>query len=639
MSRYYNKKAIELLAPAGTFDIFESIIRSNCDAVYFGGQVLNMRMIRKGYNLSNDEIKKAITMSHDLDKKVYITVNNLFNHEDLNVAKDYLLFLNEVQPDGLIVQDLAVLQLTKELSINLPLHSSVMMNVHNLAMINTLQKQGISRVVLSREMSLDQIKYIKTQTDMEIEYFTHGDMCVAHGSQCHYSGILFGMSSNRGRCLKPCRWDYHIKKDGQLYKTKFPMAVKDMCMYPYLPEMIDAGIDSFKIEGRMRQKEFIVNLINYYGDAIDRYIQDPTGYDRTKDYKKIVDTRKRDLSTNYAFGKPGLSNINLRYEGTGKFYSTGKVFSIPTEEPAITDTQLNTISNTIDTYMTNHKATPPVKQISVKVGTMEQAKLAIEKGVKTIYLSGDVYLPHKPFTKDDVKYLANHKGDSHIILGLPKMMRDLDMISYKNLLDELAEDLDGILVTNIGAITAFSDYGLPIIGDYTLNIYNYKAIDYYKGLGLDQYTLSIESKLPDLLTTITHSTLPSEIIIHGRPCVMYLEHDLFANTKHPTDNGYNDTYYKEDTVLHLVTPAGEYPVYKDQYERCHMLPSKEICLYSLLPSLESLNITSYRIEGMSYTTEQLEYLIDAYQKTVYNQSVANLQHFSKGYTLGAISHS
>ncbi len=153
-------------------------------------------------------------------------MNNLFSHEDIHVARDYLLFLNDVQPDGLIIQDLAVLQLVKELSLNLPLHASVMMNVHNLAMIHGLKERGISRVVLSREMSLDQIKYIKTQTDMEIEYFTHGDMCIAHGSQCHYSGILFGMSSNRGRCLKPCRWDYHIKKRRTTLQNKISYGCK-----------------------------------------------------------------------------------------------------------------------------------------------------------------------------------------------------------------------------------------------------------------------------------------------------------------------------------------------------------------------------------------------------------------------------
>lgn len=638
MSRHINHQAIELLAPAGTFDIFEGIIEANCDAVYFGGQVLNMRMIRKGYNFSNDDIKKAIAIAHNLGKKVYITVNNLLSHTDLQVAKDYLLFLNDVQPDGLIIQDLAVLQLTKELSLTLPLHASVMMNVHNLAMIQTLKEQGISRVVLSREMSLDQIKYLKTQTDMEIEYFTHGDMCITHGSQCHYSGMLFGMSSNRGRCLKPCRWDYLIKKNNQHYQTKFPLAVKDMCMYPYLPEMIDAGIDSFKIEGRMRQKAFIVDLINRYGDAIDRYINDPTGYDRRKDYKKIVDTRKRDLSTNYAFGKPGLANINQRYEGTGKFYSTGKVFSAPTEEPEITDHLVDAIAHKINGYLANHTIHAPTKYISVKVGNMEQGMMAIEKGVNTIYLSGDIYRPHPPFTKADIQYLTQHKGNSRIILGLPKMMGDLDMLNYKNLLDAIAKDLDGVLITHLGSLPACSSYGLPLIGDYSLNIYNHKAAAYYKGLGLAQYTVSIESNLSDILHTSTHSTLPSEIIVHGQPCVMYMEHDLFANTKPSTDNGDEDTYYIEDTVLHLVTPAGEYPVYKDQYERCHMLPSKEICLYPILPSLEPLNIMSYRIEGMSYTTKQLAYLIDVYQQALHHETINNLQHFSEGHTLGALSH-
>lgn len=639
MSRYFHNKQIELLAPAGTFDIFQSIIRANCDAVYFGGQILNMRMIRKGYNLSNDEISQAIRIAHDLGKKVYITVNNLFNGEDLESASDYLGFLNAVQPDGLIVQDLAVLQLVRDLDINLPLHASVMMNVHNLAMIQALQKAGISRVVLSREMSLEQIKYLKTQTDMEMEYFTHGDMCIAHGAQCHYSGMLFGMSSNRGRCLKPCRWDYHIKKNGKLYKTSFPMAVKDMCMYTHLPEMIEAGVDSFKIEGRMRQKDFIVQLINYYGNAIDRYIEDPTGFDRYQDYDKIVGSRKRDLSTGYAFGKPGLSNINRRYEGTGKFYSTGKVFSFPTEEISIDTNQLMKLRDTITSYISSHQGTSVNKKLSVRAKNLAQAKLAIEKGVDTIYLTGDVYKPHKPFTKADICYLLEHKGHSKIILGMPKMMGDADIINYKAFVQELGEDLDGLLITNIGALSAFSRMGIPLIGDYTLNIYNHKATEYYKALGLDRFTLSIETQLHDMLETVTHSPLPSELIVHGRPPVMYLEHDLYANTVEASDNGLDDIHYIEETGLHLVTPAGEYPIYKDQYQRCHMLSAKELCLHDLLPSMQQLNITHYRIEGMSYTLDQLGYLIDIYHRLLQEAPVPSIDTFSGGHTLGALSHS
>ncbi|MCT4598632.1 MAG: U32 family peptidase [Vallitalea sp.] len=639
MSKYFNNKEIELLAPAGTFDIFNSIIHANCDAVYFGGQILNMRMIRKGYNFSNDEIKEAINIAHSLNKKVYITVNNLFNNDDINMAKEYLLFLNEVKPDAMIIQDTAILELVNNLSLDINLHSSVMMNVHNIPMINHLEKLGISRVVLSREMSLDQIKYIKTQTNMEIEYFTHGDMCVAHGSQCHYSGFLFGMSSNRGRCLKPCRWDYKIKKDGKLYNTQFPMAVKDLCMYNYLPEMIEAGIDSFKIEGRMRDKEFIVNLINYYGDALDRYIKDPIGYNRNKDYKKIYDTRKRDLSTGYAFGKPGLSNINTRYEGTGKFYSTGKMFSTPTEEKEINQNKLNEIIDYINNNITPSTITTNKKELSVKVNNIEQANIAISKGVNNIYLSGDVYTPNKPFTTEDIKNIASNKKNSKIIVGLPKMMSQLDFINYTHFLDKNAHLLDGLLVTNIGAISAFEKYDIDLIGDYTLNIYNYMSTNFYKRIGLDKFTTSIETPISDLIHTISKSSIKSELLVQGSICVMYLEHDLYDNIEANDEVALSDNQFIDNSIMTLVTPNSEYPVHKDIHGKCHVLSSKELCLYNLIPTLNKLPINSYRIEAQNYTNDQLSYLIDTYKEVINTNEInTNIKRFSKGHTLGALNY-
>ena len=190
MSRFFNNKEIELLAPAGTFEIFEKVIHSGADAVYLGGKKLSMRMHRKDYNLSNEEIKKAITIAHSLNKKVYVTVNNLFSKQDLKEAEEYLTFLDSVQPDALIIQDFSILEFIKSLNLNLTLHSSVMMNVHNLETIGALRECGITRVVLSRDMDLQTIKNLHNQTDMEFEYFAHGDMCITHGAQCLYSGLF-----------------------------------------------------------------------------------------------------------------------------------------------------------------------------------------------------------------------------------------------------------------------------------------------------------------------------------------------------------------------------------------------------------------------------------------------------------------
>ncbi len=394
--RKYKGRNIELLAPAGNFKIFESIVQSACDAIYLGGQAFNMRMIRKGFNFSDDELIQAVKLAHRHDKKLYITVNNLIEEAQIEPLKDYLRFLDEqVKPDALLVQDMAVLQLVKELGLHLNLHSSVMMNVHNLDMIDLLEKEGVSRVVLSREMSLEDVKHISQQTHVELEYFTHGDMCITHGSQCYYSSLLFGMSSNRGRCLKPCRWWFNTGRDADVKAHTFPLAVKDLSLYQHLPDMLDAGVNTFKIEGRMREKDFITDLVNLYGNALDAYINSPQTYDRSLGYDHIENTKKRDLSTGYAFGNPGADNLNTRHEGTGKFYSTGKMFSTPTTEKEIDRDDQKRIMRVLDPYCvkTEHK-----QKVSVKVQTMEQAQTAIALGVDRIYLAGDVYSPNQPFT-------------------------------------------------------------------------------------------------------------------------------------------------------------------------------------------------------------------------------------------------
>lgn len=188
------------------------MIDAGCDAVYFGGPSLNMRLMRKGYNFSLEEITEAVRMAHERGKKVYVTVNNLLNESELDEARAYLRFLENAGPDAIIVQDFAVLALIKEMGLGIDVHSSVMMNVHNVEMVRALQEMGVTRVVTSREMDLAATRYLQQATGMELEYFVHGDMCSVHGANCYFSSMVFGMSSNRGKCMKPCRWDYRVKK-------------------------------------------------------------------------------------------------------------------------------------------------------------------------------------------------------------------------------------------------------------------------------------------------------------------------------------------------------------------------------------------------------------------------------------------
>ncbi len=583
--RYFGGKAIELLAPAGNESILEGIVRTKCDAVYFGGQSLNMRMIRKGYNFSDEALARAVKLCHQHDKKAYITVNNLIDEGEIGEARRFLSYLNDIRPDGLIVQDMAILKLIQEMNLDLEIHASVMMNVHSVPMIEALKKEGLTRIVASREMPLAEVARIKSEVDIEVEYFTHGDMCIAHGAQCYYSSLLFGMSSNRGKCLKPCRWWFEGEKGNPTY----PMAVKDMCMYPYLPEMIEAGVTSFKIEGRMREKDFICNLINVYGEALDRYIEDPVGYDRYKDYQQIVEHRKRDLSVAYAFGKPGVSNINVRNEGTGKIFSTGKMFSTPTQEPPMDDRALKAI----EALTHERPVVTKERKLSIKVNHPEVAGAILEEGYDRIYISGDTFKIHDPLSIASLRQLKKAvtacEGQApEIYLGLPRMMTRLDYEKYNQWLPKVKEDIDGLLVGNLGSLEAYQSLGLPVVGDYGINLYNHKAWDFYKARGLSQQTASIELKGQALLDLLDQANTV-EVVAYGRVPVMFFEHDFQGEETSP--------------VTMLRNEAGVFEIYKDYNERSSLMSRQYL---SYLPIVKYLNASMLRYEAQTDSVETIK---------------------------------
>lgn len=610
--RFFNGKKIELLAPAGNFDIFSGIVDSRCDAIYFGGQRMNMRMIRKGYNFSDQELKEAVDMARDKGKATYITLNNLLDSDEAEEVKEYLHFLSEIKPTSIIVQDAAVLHWAGSMNLNMEIHASVMMNAHNLETLKALESHGVSRVVLSREATLAEAAFLHAHSPLELEYFTHGDMCVAHGAQCYYCSMLFGMSSNRGKCLKPCRWWFD--REGE---PAYPLAVKDMCMIAHLPEMIQAGITSFKIEGRMREKDFIVQLINSYGEVLDRYIEDPLGYDFRDREKWIQENRKRDLSPGYAFGNPGISNLNTRYEGTGKFYSTGKMFSVPTPENPVNPSQEEYLKSLFPTRNTKKV------RLSVRVDDLSQARAALEEGVDRIYLAADVFAPKKPFTLDEIKALNKEKGDTQLFVSTPRMMDEVQFDQYHQWLTRLP-DIDGLLISNLGALRAFKNYGLHLVGDFPLNLFNGHAARFYLEEGLEEITPSLE--LPgEHLRRLLEEDLPMEIISHGRLTSMYMSHDLYAAEGIPPE-----------TDLILENEAGKYLVKRDVFGKNHLMMQRH---YTLLPVVGCLGNANLRIEGQLETEDSLRRIIRAHLEAILGKADALEQLMEQlpdsGYTFGA----
>ncbi len=610
MARFFNGKEVELLAPAGNFEIFKEIINTGADAVYLGGKNFNMRLHRKDFNFTNEEILEAIKIAHSKNKKVYITLNNLMNESEMNEVTTYLDFLEEAQPDAIIVQDLGLVNLLKTRNSTLNIHSSVMMNVHNIETIHRLKDLGVTRVVTAREVTLAQISEFTKETDMEFEYFVHGDMCIAQGALCLYSGMLFGQSSNKGLCMKPCRWSYKVKNGDSLYDTTYPIAVKDMSMYKHIPELIINGVTSFKIEGRMRDAKYLTTIIESYSDAIDRYIKDPIAFERTKDIEKIFENRNRDLTTAFAFGNPGLSFINERFEGTGKFYSTGKVFSTATPETSITDEKIKSLRSVFD----DDKKITKIYKLSVTVNNIDQALMAIEEKVNYIYLSGEVFEPNKPFTLDDIKHITKNKKESKIYLCLPKMTYSREFAQYNHFLNNENLGLDGLLTTNLGVINTFKNKNLQLVGDYSLNVLNSNTISFYKNENVERFTLSLEATPKDITNILKNNTENLEIIVHGKPTVMYLEYDLFENTKQFNKT---TTSSSDPNVLYLVDEKDIYhPVYKDNSGKNHITLEKDLCYLPILDKLKNLGIETFRIEGQVYDTTTLQKIIKLYKQAL-----------------------
>ncbi len=630
MARHFNGHPIELLAPAGNFEIFKKVIELGCDAAYFGGKNLNMRLHRKDYNFTEEELKEAVDMAHSLGKKAYITVNNLYADHELELLKEFLIKLDQIQPDALIVQDFSTISLIREIGLTLPLHSSVMMNVHNLETMKALKELGVTRVVLSREASLAYSRYLSANTDMELEYFIHGDMCIAHGGQCLYSGMLFGQSSNRGRCLKPCRWEYTMEQGKNQYPTTFPLAVKDMFMYENIPELIEGRITSFKIEGRMRDPEYLTMMIHAYGDSIDRYLNDPLNYNRRKDSVNLYENRKRDTSTAYAFGRPGLSNINDRYEGTGKLFSSGKVFSTATQERPSTTEKIEKINQYLKEHqMKSQDAPEGSPKLSVKVNNLSQAKLCLELQVDSIYLAGDVWKPDLPFSRTEIEDLVSRKGNTKLYLGMPHMTFDTQMEEYAQWMS-FGIPIDGLTVSNLGAVRKFKSSIL--LGDYPMNLLNQTAAKFFIDMGLKQFCITPEATLSETVALINGMGKDAELIVHGSPTVMYMEHDLYENIT----GG-------EEGVLYLVDGENfKHPVYQDQFGRNHMLLYKDICYLPLIDGLLAAGLQNFRIESQYLSTPELRKVIEAYQKALITPEkcrdiYAALQPVREGWTLGAFA--
>ncbi len=320
----------ELLAPAGNMEKCKMALRYGADAVYLGGKMFGLRAFANNFEI--DEIKEACDFAHSLGKKVYVTVNIFAHNSDIEKLPEYLLALEKANVDALLISDLGVWMTARRVVPNLPLHVSTQANTTNWASAQAWQDLGAARVVLARELSLAEVAEIGAKTNVELEAFVHGAMCISYSGRCLLSSYLTGRDGNRGACAQACRWEYTLhekNRPGENYDLEedehgsYVMNSKDLCLIARIPELVKAGVCSLKIEGRMKSVHYVATVVSVYRKAIDAFMADPDNYKvQTEWIEELNKISHRPYTEGFAFNRPGAEGqvyTTSSYEQTHDF--------------------------------------------------------------------------------------------------------------------------------------------------------------------------------------------------------------------------------------------------------------------------------------------------------------------------------
>ena len=308
-------KKPELLIPASSLEVLKTAVIFGADAVYIGGEVFSLRA--KSKNFSMDDMREGIAFAHAHGTKGYVTANILAHNWDLDGVEEYFHELKEIGPDALIISDPGVFQIAKEICPEIEVHISTQANNTNYRTYRFWHSLGAKRVVSARELSMDELRELRANIpeDLEIETFIHGAMCISYSGRCLLSSYFTGRDANQGACTHPCRWKYAIMEETRpgeylpVYENErgtYIFNSKDLCMIEHIPELVEAGIDSFKIEGRMKTALYVAVVTRTYRQAVDDYMKDEALYRSRMDYYKeeIAKCTYRQFTTGFFFGKP-----------------------------------------------------------------------------------------------------------------------------------------------------------------------------------------------------------------------------------------------------------------------------------------------------------------------------------------------
>lgn len=422
------RNRVELLAPAGNYEALKGAIYAGADAVYLGGEKFGARAYAD--NFTSEQICQGIRMAHLYGKRIYLTVNTLFKDEELDELYDFLFPYYSCGLDGVIVQDLGVVCAVREMFPDLPIHASTQMTLTGCDGVKMLQELGVTRVVPARELSLDEILCIKKETGIEVEAFVHGAMCYCYSGQCLFSSILGGRSGNRGRCAQPCRLPYREKQG----KEHYPLSMKDMCTVHRIPELIECGIDSFKIEGRMKKAEYVAGVTAVYRKYIDRYYNGENTQIEEDDMHLLRSLYLRsEISEGYYYKKNGRDMITLRspaylksdeeilqkikkqyLETERPFHIRAEVF-LRAEENARLQLSYKQCVVSVEGAMVQKAAKQPLTEEKVSEQLGKMGNTAFKLKDKIIHMEEPVFMPIREI--NELRRMALEKLEDQIILG------------------------------------------------------------------------------------------------------------------------------------------------------------------------------------------------------------------------------
>ena len=309
-------KKPELLAPAGDLERLKMAFLYGADAVYIGGEEFSLRAYANNFSL--DDMKEGIKFAHSMGKKVYVTANIFPHNRDLEGIEEYIKTISEVKADAIIASDLGVVEIIKEIAPEMKFHISTQANNINWRTVQHWCGLGAERVILARELSIEEIKEIRERVSesLQLEIFVHGAMCISYSGRCLLSNYMAGRESNMGACAHPCRWQYYLmeeKRPGEYFpvfeneRGTFVFNSNDLCMIEHIPEMVEAGIVSMKIEGRMKSSFYVATVVKAYRQALDDYFESPEKYSKNKPkyLEEISKASHREFTTGFYFQRPG----------------------------------------------------------------------------------------------------------------------------------------------------------------------------------------------------------------------------------------------------------------------------------------------------------------------------------------------